>query len=400
MSGRRVFLSLGEADGEEDGGGKDGEDEAEGDGGVDLDALEFGGGESDDVEVGRCGEEEQFHPDEAEDEDEGRFEEAELRDEGGEAEVERAEAEDGEDVAGEDHEGVRGDGEDGRNGIDGEDQVGDFDHDEGEEEWGDGPFRGEGSWSWWIGDDDASCGVGRIGGSDGAAGEEALAVEEIDGAEAFFGEADERIVAGGIVGVDEGHLGGGEDEEEAEEDEDPSVAHDEFRAEEDHAAAHDEGTDDAPEEDAVLVFIGDCEEAEDHGDHEDVVHGEGFFDDVAGEVLDGGCGSGDFAEDDGAVAVHGGIEAEAEPMIFVGEVDEAGEGDAAGEPDCGPDESFLHTDLVGVAVEDAEVEDQEDEDEEDEPAIGPDFEIGCGGIGESGEQLNHEENFMLRGEKG
>ena len=56
---------------------------------------------------------------------------------------------------------------------------------------------------------------------------------------------------------------------------------DEGGADADHGAAHDECAEDAPEEDAVLVAGGDGEGAEDHGDDEDVVDAEGFFDDVS-----------------------------------------------------------------------------------------------------------------------
>ncbi len=72
---------------------------------------------------------------------------------------------------------------------------------------------------------------------------------------------------------------------------------DEGGADADHGAAHDECAEDAPEEDAVLVAGGDGEGAEDHGDDEDVVDAEGFFDDVAGEVF----GGGEFAVVDEAV---------------------------------------------------------------------------------------------------
>jgi hypothetical protein len=48
----------------------------------------------------------------------------------GQQEVHRAQAEDGEDVRGQHDEGIRGDGEDGRDRIDGEDQVRDLDQDQ------------------------------------------------------------------------------------------------------------------------------------------------------------------------------------------------------------------------------------------------------------------------------
>src|SRR5262249_56426743 len=70
--------------------------------------------------------------------DEAEFEVAEAVEYGGEGEVERAEAEDGEDVGCEDDEGVAGDGKDGGDRVDGEEDVAAFHDEQGEEERGDG----------------------------------------------------------------------------------------------------------------------------------------------------------------------------------------------------------------------------------------------------------------------
>ena len=72
-----------------------------------------------------------FHSDENENEGEGGFQITEFRDESGEGEVKGTQPEDREDVAGENEEGIRGDGEHRRDGIHREDQVGHFDEDEG-----------------------------------------------------------------------------------------------------------------------------------------------------------------------------------------------------------------------------------------------------------------------------
>lgn len=53
----------------------------------------------------------------------------------------------------------------------------------------------------------------------------------------------------------------------------------------DHRTAHEKSAEDAPEQQAVLVERRHREEAEDHRDHEDVVHAGGLLDDVAGQVL-------------------------------------------------------------------------------------------------------------------
>jgi hypothetical protein len=117
-------------EGDGDGEGEDGEDDAEGGEGADLDPV---GGE---------------HAGGGEGEDGGQAEvqEAELAQHVGEQEEERTETHDGEDVRGVGEEWVAGDGENGGDGVEGEDDVGGLDGDErqGEHgEHGDAALAGE-----------------------------------------------------------------------------------------------------------------------------------------------------------------------------------------------------------------------------------------------------------------
>ena len=109
---------------------------------------------------------------------------------------------------------------------------------------------------------------------------------------------------------------------------DPGEALDELRAHRDHRAAHEQGAHDPPEQHAVLVDRGDREEAEEHRDHEDVVHGERLLDQVPGEVLDRRAGAVVVHEPDALHGLRGhghevGGQAQAQPVVLVADVDEA-----------------------------------------------------------------------------
>jgi hypothetical protein len=242
-AGRRRFdlrVLLGVEEGGDDAGGEGEDDDGEGDPGFDVD-----------VDDGHF--HEHLDADEPKDDGEAVFEEVELAHHGGEGEVEGAQAEDGEDVGGEDEEGVAGDADDGGDGIDGEDDVGGFDDEEDEEHGGHGAAA--------VGEASEEA-VGVVGGRDG---------------EDFAGETDEDGVLEvvGVVAAAAGDFDGGVDEEGTEDVEDPLEVFDKFNAGTDHDAAEDEGAQDAPEEDAVLVFGLDGEVGEDEGNDEDVVDAEG-----------------------------------------------------------------------------------------------------------------------------
>jgi hypothetical protein len=79
------------------------------------------------------------------------------------------------------------------------------------------------------------------------------------------------------------HLDAGEQQEGAEHIEDPFEALDERDAKRDHGAAQNHGSQDAPEQHPVLVGGGHREVAEQHDEHEDVVHAQRVLDEVAGQ---------------------------------------------------------------------------------------------------------------------
>ncbi len=274
--------------------------------------------------------EEEFDADETEEDDEGVFEVAEPGDHAGQGEVHGAEAEDGEDIGGKDEEGFVGDGEDGGDGIDGEEYIGGFDNQEGEHKRGDGLFSVE-------------------------TGEEFFVVEVAGNGVNFTEESDHEVAVGAnFFFAGEEDFQGGEDEQSPEDVNDPFEFSNKGNTGGDHKAAHDQRAHDAPEEGAVLIESGDGEEAEDQGDDEDIIEAEGHFDEVAGDELNGGIGSG---FDGGAVESH------VEPVVFIDKKGQPAEGEGEGGTEDGPAEAFADGDDVGFAVEYAEVDSEHDEDE-------------------------------------
>ena len=264
-----------------------------------------------------------LHADEDEHEGQADLQVAEEADRPRQHEVERAQAQDGEDVRGEDDEGVLRDGEDGGDGVHGEDEVGGLHHQQHERE------RREG------------------GASVVELRHEVLAVEFMRHGEESLCELDDEVLLGvHALVVHEKHLDAGEDEEAAHHVEHPVELFDERRAEADHHAAHDQCAKDAPEQDPVLLLQGHAEIGEDERDDEDVVHREAQLDDVAGDELDG------FAR-------------------RTVQVDEAGEGHRQREPQGGPTERLAELHDVRRAVEDAEVQREEHHDGTDEGGVVP-----------------------------
>ena len=192
-----------------------------------------------------------LYADEEENEADAVLEKREVAVDGSEGEVERAESENGEDIGGNEYEGIARDGEHGGDGVDGKGDVGGLDDDERNEE-----RRGEPPS---VLDDEETVAVHF-----GRDGEEAL---EDPNEEVALGV---RFV---IVVVAE-HLDGGTDEDDAEEEEDPFEARDDDDAGKDEDAAEDERADDAPEEDFVLVFSLDAEIGKEHEEDEEIVGGE------------------------------------------------------------------------------------------------------------------------------
>ena len=117
----------------ENGNGKGGDDDAEGEELIDFPVLFGAGVVAKGVAKAR---KEHFDAHESKNNGEADFKVTEFVDDAGEEEVHGAESEDGEDVGGEDDKGVTRDAEDGGDGIESEDKVGEFDADEDEEEGG------------------------------------------------------------------------------------------------------------------------------------------------------------------------------------------------------------------------------------------------------------------------
>src|SRR5207253_5044209 len=84
----------------------------------------------------------------------------------------------------------------------------------------------------------------------------------------------------------EGDLDRGVDEDRAEDEQHPAEAVDQGHARQDQRAAQDERAQHAPEKDAVLELPWDGEALEQQDEHEQVVDGKAFFQQVPGEELE------------------------------------------------------------------------------------------------------------------
>ena len=202
-----------------------------------------------------------------EEEDRGQAEvqETQTLEHAGEQKEERAQTHDGQDIRCVGDEGVASDRKDGGDGVEGKDDVGDFDGDEREEKHGD------------------------HGGAALADEEDVGAVR--NGVDAGH-PADPDGLSGrflfGIVACGQDEADGGGQKDEAEDVIDPVKAGEEPDAAGDEGAAHEDGSGDAPEEDAGLVGGGDFEDAEEEQEDEEIVDGEGLLERVAGKELGGG----------------------------------------------------------------------------------------------------------------
>ena len=134
------------------------------------------------------------------------------------------------------------------------------------------------------------------------------------------------------------HPDAGEHQKGAEQVDDPVEVLNQVRAGRDHRAAHQQGAEDAPEEDAVLVAGGHPEGAEDQDEDEDVVDGQRLLDQVAGEVFQPG------------VPAHESVDARAEQQ-------------RQSNPDETPRRRFTSADLVRLLVKDEEVDREHRDDE-------------------------------------
>ena len=78
------------------------------------------------------------------------------------------------------------------------------------------------------------------------------------------------------------HLGTGVEQEETKQTQNPFEALDHSGTGENKDTAQYQGSEDAPEQDFVLVFTLDAEEREQHEEHEEVVHRQRLLDEIAG----------------------------------------------------------------------------------------------------------------------
>ena len=151
-------------------------------------------------------------------------------------------------------------------------------------------------------------------------------------------ELEEEVITGIDLLVAERELDAGVDEERPEQRHHPLEPLDELRPQEHERQPHDDGAEDPPEENPVLVLERHLEIAEHHREHEHVVHRQRPFDEVAGEELDRG------------------ILPQPPPHQAV-------EGEGQGGPEAGPETALAERRLVGFAVEYRQVERQHDHDE-------------------------------------
>ena len=168
-------------------------------------------------------------------------------------------------------------------------------------------------------------------------------------------EPDHAVLTWLVVAAAEGKFDARVDEKAAEQPHHPLVTLDEFGPKEHERQPHDHGAEDAPEKHAVLVLQRHAEVGEDHGEHENVVHRQRPFDEVAGEELDR-------------------VPAAQPPP------DEAVEADREGRPEAGPEGTFAERGLVRLLVKDGEIEHQhhDHEDREGDPVPHLDFTAGHG----------------------
>ena len=272
-----------------------------------------------------------FDADEAQDEGEAVFEEDETVGDIGKQEIHGTQPEYGEDVGGEDDEGVGGYGEDGGNAVHGEDDIAQLYHDEDEQKRGGDALA--------VFD-----------------GKEFFAFKLMADGDDFFKPAQNLVLREVLFfGFRFHHMDAGIDEECAENVENPFEPLHQCRADKNHEGAQDDGAEHAVKEDAVLVFRGNFEVTENHQENKDVVNGKGFFEDVAGEKFESL-----FFGNDGAVK---GVACQLE-------IEPACEGTGYGDPDATPGDGFFDTDFMRAAFFKREhVDDDHDENSGEEHAV-------------------------------
>ena len=179
----------------------------------------------------------------------------------GEQEVHRPQTEDREGVRGEDEIRLVRDRQDRRHRVDGEDDVGDLDHEQGGQQRCRGTLAVD-------------------------PGEELLPVELVGHRHDLAQQAKptSRLLLVLVVAVAD-DLQAGVDEEDAEHQQQPPEPADQRAAEDDEDRPQGEGTEDAPEQHPMLILQRDRQRGEQHRPHEDVVDAERLLDQVATDEL-------------------------------------------------------------------------------------------------------------------
>lgn len=210
-----------------------------------------------------------FQTDEQQDGNDTVFEEFEFIQHGSQHEVHGAQAQDRKYVAGENEKGVGGDGEDGRNAVEGKEDVRRLDHQQGEQE---------------------GCAQQDLPAFD----QKLLTVETACDGKHFADVAQQPVVFQiDFILIFRGpHFQCGIDNECAEDVDQPGKALDQGDPGEDHDGPEDHGSQDTPEQHPVLVFGGHLEVGEDQGHDKDIVKAQGELQQIAGEVEDNGPSSG------------------------------------------------------------------------------------------------------------
>ena len=238
-----------------DGDGEDAANNGQRHGRVDVDARRRNAEEGD----FRSGEN-HLHADEGEHDRQADIEESQVAHHAGQQEVERPQAENGEDVRGVDDEHVLRDGQHRRNRVDGEHQVGRLDDEQHEEELRHHALA--------VFDVEK---MRRIAVADGQVLEREFINELLLGLDlvvAAFEQLDAR-----------------KDEKRAKNVKEPFEVQKQLDAQEDEERPHDERAHDSPEEHAPLLVNVDLEERKDDDEDKEIVHRERFFEQVGREIL-------------------------------------------------------------------------------------------------------------------
>jgi hypothetical protein len=136
----------------------------------------------------------------------------------------------------------------------------------------------------------------------------------------------------------DGHFDADEDQEGPKDIDDPVKSLNQRDPGNDEDGSQDNGTENSPEEDLMLIARGDFEVGEDEQEDKDIVHAEGLFDQVTRQKLKRFLGA-------------------------IPEVNSHIEEKCQGNPDSTPDEGFSNMDDMSLALENLQIQDEHCKDE-------------------------------------